>query len=237
MKKLVNDFNLDVFVKGENIDLCIPNEDFARNSSWYSWFNDAKVARFLEQGIFPNTVKSQIDFNNSLDSKNRLALIISDRKMYIGTISLSLINLYKRTADIAMLIGEKSESENANLLALEAMALMTNHAFGNMGLKKITAGQHESLTKWQQKLEILGYRVDGYRYLGFLKGSEEANSVSLTVTYKDYYKILENRKSLWDNTQNMKNRISKLPKNPFVSQLKDLIKNEGDKYYNEIFKL
>ena len=31
---------LDVFIKGDLIDLCIPTVEFARESDWYSWFNN-----------------------------------------------------------------------------------------------------------------------------------------------------------------------------------------------------
>ncbi len=52
---------LDVFIKGELIDLCIPTAEFAATSNWYNWFNDPKTTRFLEQGIFPNTAEEQLE--------------------------------------------------------------------------------------------------------------------------------------------------------------------------------
>ena len=75
---------LDVFIQGETMDLCIPTEAFARESSWYSWFNDPSITRFLEQGLFPNTPEEQVEFFNS-QGRDRLILIISNKKEYIGT--------------------------------------------------------------------------------------------------------------------------------------------------------
>ena len=43
--------SLEVFINGENINLCKPDKDFALNSDWYNWFNDQKNTKFLEQGI------------------------------------------------------------------------------------------------------------------------------------------------------------------------------------------
>ena len=51
---------LDVFIEGELVDLAIPTEDFAAGDTWYKWFNDKNINKYLEQGLFPNTQKSQI---------------------------------------------------------------------------------------------------------------------------------------------------------------------------------
>lgn len=237
MNNPVNKYNLDILIQGEFVDLCIPNEDFATNSTWFKWFNSLKTTRFLEQGIFFNTVHDQIDFYRSMKSQNRLGLIISDKSHYVGTISLSSINLIKRIADIALLFGEDSESENKDLLALESMALMTNHAFEVMGLKRISAGQHIKLKKWQQKLELIGYRLEGIKKMGFIKGSEEADSVSISITINDFKKIISVRERIWDSGEKMRIRLNKMPKTPFVDKLRDFIDSEGEKYYNTIFNL
>jgi RimJ/RimL family protein N-acetyltransferase len=237
MNNPVEEFKLELFIKGENIDLCVPNEEFAMNSRWHKWFNDPKTSRFLEQGIFPNTKQDQISFFNSLNDQNRLSLIISDRKHYIGTISLSSINLYKRTADIAMLIGEKSTCKNASLFAIEAMSLITAYGFNTIGLKRISAGQHVKLTKWQVKLELLGYRVDGIKTLGFIKGDEEADSVTISVVKNDFNKIVSKRGKLWDNDLAMKKRIDQMVDEPFVKKLSNFMKTVGEEYYNSVFRL
>ena len=66
--------SLEVFINGENINLCKPDKDFALNSDWYNWFNDPKNTKFLEQGIKKNTREDQLKFFLSI--KNRLLLII-----------------------------------------------------------------------------------------------------------------------------------------------------------------
>lgn len=237
MNNQVSKYGLDIFIKGELIDLCLPNEEFALKSSWYRWFNNTKTTRFLEQGIFPNTPEMQLEFFNSLKNQNRLSLIISDRKNYLGTISLSSINLYKRTAEIALLFGEDSKEDNSDLFALESMALLTTHGFEKIGLKRISAGQHIKLIKWQRKLELLGYRLDGIRKLGFLKANEEADGVSISIVYSDYNKILINRQKLWDNAQEMRRRISNMPNIAFVTKMQEFLDIQGDDYYNRVFNL
>lgn len=237
MNNPVEKFNLEVFIKGEYIDLCVPSNEFATNSTWYTWFNNPRLTRFLEQGIFPNTKQDQIDFFNSLKAQNRISLIISDRNQYIGTISLSFINLYKRTADIALLIGEESTCKNADLFALEAMSLMTAHAFDTMGLKRLSGGQHVKLIKWQVKLELIGYRVDGIKTKGFLKGAEEVDMVAISIIKDDYNKIISKRGKIWDNGLAMKNRMDQMTEEPFVRKLSDFMKTVGEEYYNKIYNL
>ena len=39
---------LDIFIKGEIVDLGIPTEEFALESDCYSWFNKNTVTKYLE---------------------------------------------------------------------------------------------------------------------------------------------------------------------------------------------
>ena len=89
--------DLDVFIEGETIDLSIPTIDFAIQSNWYSWFNNPKITRYLEQGMYPNSPKDQEEFFIKQQNNNRLSLIITTKnKKYKGVVSLSSINLEKK---------------------------------------------------------------------------------------------------------------------------------------------
>jgi RimJ/RimL family protein N-acetyltransferase len=238
MKKKISDFNLNVFIGGENVDLCIPTIKYAEESSWFNWFNSPKTTRFLEQGVFPNTPENQIKFlQNSIESSDRLILMICDKDSYIGTISLSSINLNKKTADIAILIGEESNSPNSDLIALESMSLLTKFGFDRMGLIKISAGQHEKLYKWQRRLELIGYRIEGIKRHGFIKGNEVANSVLISIVKSDFEIIEKFRGTLWDSSVKMLDRIQRIPQESFTEKLKNLIQQEGENYYLKLYQL
>jgi len=47
--------DLQIFIEGKTINLCVPTPEYAQESDWYNWFNDKTITRFLVQGIFPNT--------------------------------------------------------------------------------------------------------------------------------------------------------------------------------------
>ena len=85
----------NVFLAGETIDLCVPQEeDFA---DWASWFNDQKVTMFLEQGRYPNTVRGQREFfENALKAGRFLTLIKSKDGELLGVFSLSDIDLIRK---------------------------------------------------------------------------------------------------------------------------------------------
>ena len=87
--------DLDIFIKGETIDLCVPTLDFTRSSIWYNWFNEPKITRYLNQGLLPNTKEMQEHWFKS-QTKDRLILILSTKnKVYKGVVSLSSIDLKK----------------------------------------------------------------------------------------------------------------------------------------------
>ena len=131
---------LDVFIKGELIDLCIPTVEYARESKWYSMFNNPKINRFLEQGAFPTTADDEVAFFQAERSKRLILIVVDKEGNDLGVISFSFINYQKRRADIAMVLNEEPREP---LAGLEAMARMLEHGFTLMGLERISAGQHK----------------------------------------------------------------------------------------------
>ena len=228
---------LDVFIEGELINLCIPTKEYVENSDWYTWLNNPSTVRYLiNHGNYPNTKDKQLAFFNNLGS-SRLVFIISDKNKYIGVISLSGIDLNRKDANLAMVLSENTNKKNLPYLALESVARMTVHAFDTMGLNRINSSQHEDLGGWQQRKELLGYRFEGIRRNKFIKGREVADIIMSSLVYEDYLKILKNREEYWDSLEKMKKRIKKLPQKKFLDKYNEFIEAEGDRYYEEVFKL
>ncbi len=225
---------LDVFIKGELVDLCIPTPEYAKESDWYSWFNNPKTNKFLEQGAFPNTRDDELAFYEA-ERHNRVLLAILDKNgENLGIISLSFIDFAKRRADIAIVLADKDREP---LCALEASALLTTHAFTTMGLVRLEGGQHNKLKPWGNLLEIIGYRNEGIFVNGFIKGSERTNLNRIAINIEDYNFIVEKRGSLWDSNEKMLKRIRKMPKQCYVDKLLDFYKTTREDYYKEVFAL
>jgi RimJ/RimL family protein N-acetyltransferase len=234
MKK--KDLNLDKFISGENIDLCIPTEEFAEKSSWYTWFNDQNTTKYIDKGLYPNTKKDQKNFLN--ETKNKIILIIKKKTTidYIGTVSLSNINHEKKVCDIA-LVFDLNKTYNL-LTALESIALLTEHAFEKLGIKRISAGQHIKLRNWQKLMELVGYKLEGIHIKKFVKGNEVSNSVTISCLLEDYEKLKKLRGKLYDGNSKIMKRIRN-KKNivPYIDLLENFYRKQRDTYYAKIFKL
>jgi RimJ/RimL family protein N-acetyltransferase len=230
---------LDVFIKGETIDLCIPTREFAFNSNWYSWFNNPLTTRFLEQGITPNTPEDQLKFFDAEKTNNsRLILIISDKSNYVGTVSLSFINHEKKRASVAIVIGEKlPRHEHSKCVALESIARIVEHGMLKMGLNRIDAGQHISLKDWQQKMELIGFKIESLEKNGFVKGNETADSIHIAILQEDYLTIKKKRGKYWDSASKMLARMSILPEESYGDKLGRFYADVREEYYNTIFNL
>jgi RimJ/RimL family protein N-acetyltransferase len=225
---------LDDFIIGENINLCIPTEEFALNSDWYSWFNDKKITRYLQQGVYPNTKGDQKNFINKSD--NRLVFIISNKINYIGTISLSNININNKTAEIALVLNTKVKYNFFS--SLESIALVTEHAFESLGLRLISAGQHIELEKWTNLMQLAGYKIEGIHKNKFIKGIEINDIVTISCCIEDYLYLKRIRGKLWDGNKNFLQRIKKMKElESYYHFLKITYNKFRKKYYKKIFEL
>jgi RimJ/RimL family protein N-acetyltransferase len=230
--------HLDIFIEGELVDLCIPTSKFAYESNWYAWFNNKDIVKYLEQGLYPNTRDSQKKYFEDLRSE-RLTLIIVDKKNRpIGVISLSFIDFNKKNCDISLVVSNDGSLREKPLLSLEAMALMTAHAFESLGMKRVNAGQHIELKGWQNRLELIGYKLEGLHIDKFVKGDQIADSMSIAVLYTDYRKIKLHRGGrLFDSVVLMNDRIKSLPPKALIFELKNFYENNRKDYYDKIFFL
>lgn len=127
---------------GKQVYLRAPNASDANDSSWYEWFSDPEVTRYLgESRFWPNSIEAQVEFFESIkSSKDRLVLMICDKETdeLIGVSNLSQINWVHRYADVALVIGE--EKYRKGTVAVETMLLLLDIAFNRLNLRNIKAG-------------------------------------------------------------------------------------------------
>jgi RimJ/RimL family protein N-acetyltransferase len=204
-------FGGDVFIAGETIDLCVPQEsDLA---VWTSWFNNPRVTKLLAQGQYPHSIEQQAEFLRGLRKGDRFAVMIrrkSDRKL-LGTISLSKINMSDRSAQISLVV--PTIPRDAPLASLEAMALVSQHGFEKLGLDRIYAGQaFPSLIGWNQRLEIIGYKTDGLLRRAFVKGRLVSDVARISLIVDDYLELCKRRGGdLWPGDKKARAMIKLMP--------------------------
>ena len=136
-----------------------------------------------------------------------------------------------------MVIDISIDRKLSRYISLEAMARLTEHAFNIMGINRIEAGQHVELKGWQQRLELIGYKLEGLHQNKFIKGHEVSASVSIACLYDDFKNIVKHRGSLWDSKENMRKRYKQLPQKAFVDMLNNFFEQERANYYKQIFLL
>lgn len=230
---------LKIFIKGETINLSKPTLEFAKKSNWYSWLNNKIITKHLDD--IPkrqkNTPAKQVKFFLS-ERKKRFMLIISTKSnIYKGIISLSNINRTNNSCELALITDTSIEPHLAPYAALEAVAKITEYAFKNLGIKKITGDGKVVLKLWRQRMELLGYKFITITNDNYMYKKKLPPSYISSCHYEDYEKIIKRRGHYWDNLKNMKRRISKLPKENFADIYLKFLKNHKNKYYEKIFKI
>jgi hypothetical protein len=226
---------LDIFYKGELVDLAIPTEDFARGDIWYKWLNDKNINRYLNYGVYPNTRQMQEEFFNSI-KQDKIVFVIQDKlNAPMGIVSLSFIDHISKKCELALFVDASANPKIMVLAPLEAVALVLGHAFELLGMIRISVAQHENLSGWLNRTELLGFRLEGIQRNSFVKGAEVSNAVVGAYLRSDYKEIVENRNgNLWDNSKNMLKRIDNLPKKSFRQEMDSFFADTSEAYYKKI---
>lgn len=233
---------LKIFAKGETINLCQPTKEFAGGDIWYKWLNNPVINKQLERKYrnSKNTRKKQIKFFVNLKKNKRKVFIISTKDhVYKGVVSLSKIDNVKKICDISLITDTKIDPLLSPYAGLEAIALMSDFAFFKLKLKKIYGGGYFVLKNWQQRMELIGFKLD------HLRENNEINSYTtlkkpsylISLSYDDYMRLKKKRGMVWDNLNFMKKRIYKLPKKSFFNILNKFQNNQKKEYYNKIYNL
>lgn len=229
----------ETFIAGETIDLCVPTEEIARTSAWYSWFNDPALNKYLDQGDFPNTPEGQVAFlRDAVSGGTRLLLLIVTKTPTLkGVISLSSIDHKKRRAELALVVDSRVEPETSRLAALEAVARISEHGFERLKLDRIAAKQSRSLEKWQRRMELVGFRVEGvHKNDAYENRQSPTNAVSIACVYEDYHTIVKQRGALFDTAAAMQARVSALPERSIAAELEAFHAACEHDYYRRLWQ-
>ncbi len=149
---------------------------------YLAWLSDPDVIRHLEIRFAPpetlDDLSRFISDTNDSDDSIILGIFLRNVDQHIGNIKLGPINRHHSTADIGLVIGERSEWGKGH--ASMAIGLLTDYAFATFGLAKITAGCYCDNEGSRRAFLKAGfteegrrkaqYTVDGRRQDGILLG-------------------------------------------------------------------
>lgn len=220
------------FLQSENISLCaVLESDFAE---WSSWFNREEVTRFLPQGLFPWSEADQAEwFRKKVASGRFLAMVRSRRNgKLLGIASLSSINWQLRSAQASFVVPVKSD--DVPLAALEARAVLTQHAMATMGLHRLWSGQvFPGNRRWTEAQTVVGWFLEGFEFDSFRKGQSLAHVARTSALAPDVLRLMELRGgSLWPGVE----RAIELLKRPGKAELLSKAMREIETLRNEVFE-
>ena len=174
---------------GKLIYLRAPSLEDSNNSSWYEWFSDPEVTRYLDSQYWPNTIESQVNFYESIkDSRERLVLLIclKETDELIGVCNLSEINWVNRHADVALVIGE--EEHRKGPVAVETMSLLLDIAFNKLNLENLKAGHLATNPITPVLCKLFGFKEVGrFTKLAYYFG-EYVDTVLYQLSREDWMK-------------------------------------------------
>ncbi|MFC7050491.1 GNAT family N-acetyltransferase [Emcibacter nanhaiensis] len=183
----------DIFLRGKIV--CLRQPDVQKDvleGHWHSWFNDAETTRYLIHGVFPVNREQQAKFvQTEIDNPNSLLLVAIERETgrHIGIVCLKDINHMLRSASLSIVFGER----DVKGAALEAVALLTKHAFDRINLQRVYAGQNAALWRWMNSLELIGYQIEGYHQNFGVRDGSPYDTITYAITSDRFYSLERKR--------------------------------------------
>lgn len=160
-----------------NLVELVNEEDYPTN--YYSWMNDQVVTKYNSWGLFPYTKSTAKDYAKELEkSKNIIAWSIFAKSssaptakmpVHIGNVTLQNINWINRSAEFAVVIGEKEYWGKG--YTTEAAQLLFSHGFNKLNLHRIWTGTAATNIGMRKVAKKLGMTNEGvFRQATFLDG-------------------------------------------------------------------
>jgi len=159
----------DHFLTGGKIYLrCLNFEDLDGN--YIRWLNNAEVCNYNSHHVFPYCRENAESYiKNTSNSRNTLvlAIVLIENDFHIGNISLQNIDYINRSAEIAILIGEKDCWGKG--YSKEAANLIIKHGFMELNLHRIYCGTSFDNISMQKLALSLGMIEEGRRRAALFK--------------------------------------------------------------------
>lgn len=158
------------------------------SEDYVGWLNDTEVCKFNSHHVFPyDKHKAEEYVKNISSSKEMLVLAIIDKQneKHIGNVSLQNINLLNRSAEFAILLGDKDYWGKG--ISKEASLLIMRHGFKALNLHRIYCGTAEGNIAMQKLAAYLGMAEEGRRKEAQFKNGKYNDIVEYGVLNNDFF--------------------------------------------------
>jgi RimJ/RimL family protein N-acetyltransferase len=159
------------------VDLFVLRPDDVTDA-YVGWLNDGAVNQYLESRFASHTIETTRTFvADQLASPHNLFLGIRLRPTgrHVGNIKIGPINTLHRTAEIGILIGDRTAWGMG--VATAAIRAVAEIAERSLALRKITAGCYASNVGSRRAFEKAGFAVEGVRPRQLLLNGEPEDMI------------------------------------------------------------
>jgi RimJ/RimL family protein N-acetyltransferase len=174
------------FLKGKNIFLRQLNERDL-DGDYINWFNDPEVCKYNSHHIFPYSREKAAEYLNKInDSKTNLvlAMVLIKNNSHIGNVSLQEINFINRSAEFAVIIGDKKSWGKG--YSKEAARLVLEHGFLQLNLHRIYCGTSIENVPMQKLAISLGMTKEGYQRQALFKNGKYLDILEFGILKKEF---------------------------------------------------
>lgn len=155
--------------------------------SYFQWLNDQEVTRYMDSGIFPNTIDKMEEFyRNTVLSNNNVIFAIIDIESdnHIGNIKLGPINWISRISPLGIMIGNKDFWGKD--YGTESIELVLDYAFKKLNMHKITLGIVADHLSGVRAYEKVGFNMEGRAKSQFYLDGEYLDTLYMGILREDF---------------------------------------------------
>lgn len=152
------------FLVGDRLYLRGLTEEDASRGAYPGWLNDEQVCHGNSHHRFPYSRESALEFVRDVRGDPHrlvLAMVLKESDRHIGNISLQGIDPISRSAELAILVGEKDTWGQG--LSTEAARLIIRHGFRELNLHRVHLGTFSDNAGMLRLAEKLGMTMEGRR--------------------------------------------------------------------------
>ena len=151
---MIYELNKDYYVRP------LTEEDI--DGPYPGWFADQEVCRYNSHGKFFKTKAAFREYVLALGGEDRVVWAVCHKTDgHIGNVSLQAISLINRTAEFAIIIGDKRHwARGVGLMAAQALL---NHGFNKLNLERIYCGTAATNEGMKKLAKAMGMTHEGTR--------------------------------------------------------------------------
>lgn len=196
--------NININIEMRPIERTDMYGDYYKN-----WFHDPEVTKHNSHGIFPHTRKQQDEFMDNLENTNsqivwaifaevnyctnapikmgNVPIMSGTKRQHIGNCSLQRIDYINRSAEFAILIGDKNFWGKG--ICTIALNTLLEHAFKRLGLNRVWTGTASTNIGMQKAIKKCGLKQEGTFKEGMFLDGKFVDIYEYAILAEDYFKI------------------------------------------------